>query len=267
MTPSTKALLVAVVIAGAGAAAWFLYLEDWLTGGPAPVAPAKPPASVAKAPASQPASKLAVAEAPKPAAAEAPKPAAAEAPKPAAASVAMAPAPEPAKPAAAPKEPPKPKAAEAPKPMVAEAPKPMAAEPPKPMAAEPPKLEPKPGAEAPAQEAAPREAPAPVPVAMRSARVTPGPKYNDLATAVLYRDAKAVEELIAFGKWPEKADSRGITPLMLAALLGEAGMAESLLKAGANPNRPGPGGATATSIARERSDTPILKLLQSHGGR
>jgi uncharacterized protein len=76
-----------------------------------------------------------------------------------------------------------------------------------------------------------------------------------------------VDELLAFGKWPEKADSRGITPLMLAAMLGEAGMAEALLKAGANPNRPGPGGSTATSIARERSDTAMLKLLQGHGGR
>ena len=102
---------------------------------------------------------------------------------------------------------------------------------------------------------------------MRAAPSIPGPKYNDLATAVLYRDTKAVQELLAFGKWPEKADSRGITPLMLAAEVGDAGAAEALLKAGANPTRPGPGGSTATSIARERSNAAMLKLLQSHGGR
>jgi hypothetical protein len=264
----TKVLLVAVLLAGAGAAAWFLYLEEWLADTPPPpVAKAKPPASVAKAPAPKPAAEAPkpapAAEAPKPApAAEAPKPApVAEAPKPAvipaSAPVVMTQAAPPPKLAPAPKEPAKPMA-EAPKP-AAETPQP-AAEAPKPAAETP-----KPMAEAPAPPAEPREPPVAVP-APRGPSV-PGPKYNDLATAVLYRDAKGVDELLAFGKWPEKADGRGITPLMLAALLGEAGMAESLLKAGANPNRPGPGGSTATSIARERSDTPMLKLLQSHGGR
>ena len=39
LTPTTKALIVAVVIAGAGAAAWVLYLEEWLAGGPRASAP------------------------------------------------------------------------------------------------------------------------------------------------------------------------------------------------------------------------------------
>jgi ankyrin repeat protein len=95
----------------------------------------------------------------------------------------------------------------------------------------------------------------------------PGPRFNDLATAVLYKDPKGVAELLAFGKWPDKPDSRGVTPLMLAAELGDAESAEALLKAGADPNRPGPGGDTATSIARERRHGALLGLLQRFGGK
>ena len=67
-------------------------------------------------------------------------------------------------------------------------------------------------------------------------------RFNDLVTAVLYRDAGAVNDLLAFGKWPDKADSTGMTPLMIAASLGETEIAEALLKAGADPQRAGPGG-------------------------
>ena len=87
-------------------------------------------------------------------------------------------------------------------------------------------------------------------------------RFNDLVTAVLYRDAGAVNDLLAFGKWPDKADSSGMTPLMLAASIGDAGIAQALLKAGANPRRAGPGGQTAISIARERKDAAMLGVLQ-----
>jgi uncharacterized RDD family membrane protein YckC len=148
----------------------------------------------------------------------------------------------------------------------------------KPMAPTPPPLEPaKPAVkeEEPAKPAAEAAAPPPPkPAAEEAPRVVvipgpvhPGPRYNDLVTAVLYRDAKGVEELLAFGKWPDKGDSRGFTPLMLAAMLGDAAIAESLLKAGANPNRPGPGGDTAMAIARERKDAGLIGLLQKHGAR
>ena len=94
----------------------------------------------------------------------------------------------------------------------------------------------------------------------RADRTVAGPvveskiRFNDLVTAVLYRDAGAVNDLLAFGKWPDKADSTGMTPLMIAASIGEAEIAEALLKAGADPRRAGPGGQTAISIARERKD-------------
>jgi uncharacterized RDD family membrane protein YckC len=108
--------------------------------------------------------------------------------------------------------------------------------------------------------------PTPTPVRVAPAAApgpsTPGPKFNDLMTAVLYRDAGAVNQLLAYGKWPDKRDSRGVTPLMAAVAIGERAIAEALLKAGANPGQPGPGGETALSIARERNDAAMLELLR-----
>ena len=176
---------------------------------------------------------------------------------PVAAPIVMAQAPDPAKPAPA-KEPAKPVVKEEP---VKEAPKPVA----KKRRAKPPvAMEDK---AKPAE--APRKAPPPAaaPTQSASAPAAPGMRFNDLMTAVLYRDAAAVNALLAFGKWPDKPDSRGMTPLMVAAMLGDAPIAEALLKAGANPSRPGPGGDTAMSIARERKDTGMVALLRHHGAR
>jgi hypothetical protein len=94
-----------------------------------------------------------------------------------------------------------------------------------------------------------------------------GPKYSDLTTAVLYRDPEAVEALLKFGKWPDKPDPKGWTPLMVAAQLGDVRSAELLLKAGADPNLSVQGGVSAGSIARERRDGAMLALLQRHGLR
>jgi uncharacterized RDD family membrane protein YckC len=202
-----------------------------------------------------------------PAAATPPKPAA-EAPKPAPVVVAAAPK--------APAEPPK----SAPAPL-----KQPATEPAKPAAAKPLEVPPAPVAAAPAAaaeepakaEPAPKESAAVVirtvaqeaPAAeprVRTAALAPAVeskiRFNDLVTAVLFRDAQAVNELLAFGKWPDKADSSGMTPLMIAAQLGETEIAQALLKAGADPKRTGPGGVTAMSLARERKDAAMLGLLQ-----
>jgi uncharacterized RDD family membrane protein YckC len=186
---------------------------------------------------------------------QAPKPAAAPVPKTVAAApkvAVAAPAPVPAQPVAVslPVQPVA-KAPEAPKPApvaVKEQPKPQ------------------PVAQAPAPEPV-KQASEPVAVPM-VVPVAAGPvvesklRFNDLVTAVLYQDAGAVNDLLAFGKWPDKADSNGMTPLMLAASLGQTEIAEALLKAGADPQRAGPGGATAISIARERKDAALLGLLQ-----
>ena len=112
--------------------------------------------------------------------------------------------------------------------------------------------------------------PAPVPVAppVRAAPATPfrpgpsvpGPKFNDLMTAVMYRDAAGVQELLAFGKWPDKPDSRGLTPLAVAVMLGDVASAEVLLKAGANPDG-------ARRVALELDDATVRALLERYGRR
>jgi uncharacterized RDD family membrane protein YckC len=234
---------------------------------PAPGAkPAAPAAAKPAAPASTADAKPAgpTADAKPAAPAVEAKPAAAPAPAPTV--IAQA---QPAKPAGAPAESPKPRAAEPAKPMAAEPVKPMAAEPEKPkMAERTVEKAPEPARKAEVAEA-PKAADAPMRTAAPAPQVAsvPGPRFNDLATAVLYRDPETVEVLLGYGKWPDKPDSRGVTPLMLAASLGDARSAEALLKAGANPNRPGPGGETAVIIARERRDTAMLGLMQRYGGR
>jgi uncharacterized RDD family membrane protein YckC len=94
-----------------------------------------------------------------------------------------------------------------------------------------------------------------------------GPKYNDVMTAVLYRDPAAIEELLKLGKWADKPDKSGLTPLMVAARLGDIRSAELLLKAGADPNLSAQGGVSAGSVARERGDGAMVALLQRHGLR
>jgi uncharacterized RDD family membrane protein YckC len=224
--------------------------------GEQPVAMQKP-APRAPKPAAAPVPKT-VAQAPQPAAAAAPK-AVAEAPK----AAAPAPAAAQAVPVSLPPQPVA-KAPEAPK----SAPAP--AKPPAKLAAAPvPPMAPKEPVKEPIKEAAPEPAPAkqqasePVRIPVAAGPVVESKlRFNDLVTAVLYQDAGAVNDLLAFGKWPDKADSTGMTPLMIAASLGQTEIAEALLKAGADPQRPGPAGVTAISIARERKDAALLGLLQ-----
>ncbi len=109
----------------------------------------------------------------------------------------------------------------------------------------------------------------PVPTVVRAAHPSPassgfmlssGPKYNDLMTAVLARDVAAVNELLKLGKWVDKPDSRGRTPLMVATAQGDAPIVEALLRAGASP-------APAVRVAEEHRNVEMVALLKRFGGR
>ena len=84
-------------------------------------------------------------------------------------------------------------------------------------------------------------------------RVT-GLRHNDLMTAVLDNDTQSVTELLRLGKWPDKPDSKGVTPLMVATERGDLRMAELLLRAGADAR-------SAGQLAQKRGDGDMMVLL------
>jgi ankyrin repeat protein len=101
-----------------------------------------------------------------------------------------------------------------------------------------------------------------VPLSRLSIPMQPGPRFNDIMTAVLYRDPETVSQLLSLGRWPDRRDSNGLTPLMVAAGSGDAAMVKLLLERGANPDLQAPGGATALEFALDRGDAPTTQLLQ-----
>ena len=191
---------------------------------PAPKATPKPPVQTAKAPAPQQ-----KASAPKPETMVLAQPA----PVP----------PEPAKAAVA---------AESPRPAAAAEPAKAAAEPVKAKAAA---AKPKPPGAQPVARTA-----KPAPVRTSEMKIPSGLRYNDLMTAVLHRDTESVHQLLKLGKWVDKPDSRGVTPLMVAAELGDVRTAEALLRGGANASR-------ALPVAEERRHGEMLKLLKRYTKR
>jgi uncharacterized RDD family membrane protein YckC len=166
----------------------------------------------------------------------APAPKAAPKPAPAPAPVAKAPAPKP-----------EPVALAQPAPLPAEHAKPR-------VAAEPTKPKP------PATKVVVARARAPAPVPPSSSKTGSGPRYNDLMTAVMYGDVGGVNELLKLGKWPDKPDSRGMTPLMAAAELGDVRTAEALLRAGASARR-------ALPVAEKYGDGEMTALLKRYSAR
>ncbi len=86
----------------------------------------------------------------------------------------------------------------------------------------------------------------------------PPTKYNDVMTAVVFRDLLALKELLALGEWPDKVDSHGRPPLLVALELGYSEMADALLEAGANPY---------WSLLRARQlrfDKPVIARLEQY---
>jgi uncharacterized RDD family membrane protein YckC len=240
---------------------------------PAAPAPSAPPSAAVNPAAASGSSAAAAAPAPQAAPPQAP------AAKPAASPVQVAQAPAPP----APKPVPETKPAPAPKPVAAPAPATKPADAPaaaaKPAASPMVKPEPAKDAAAPkaqepveAKPAAPPPAPQMqaeplVPLVRPAAALPPGPRFNDVMTAVLYSDPATVAQLLSLGRWPDKRDSNGLTPLMVAAANGDTAIAQLLLERGADPDLQAPGGATALDFALERGEARTTQLLQRKARR
>ena len=93
------------------------------------------------------------------------------------------------------------------------------------------------------------------------------PLYNDVMTAVLYGDRAAVAHLLELGRWVDKPDSNGLTPLMAAVLSRDAGMVDLLLQRGADPNLQAPGGDVALQMSRANGDGASESLLLKAGAK
>lgn len=90
------------------------------------------------------------------------------------------------------------------------------------------------------------------------------PKYNDLMTAVIRQDQAAVTQLLDLGWWVDKPDAKGTTPLLEAVSMGDAVLAELLLKRGANPNVVGRD-LSPLRAAKRNHDAVMEELLRGYG--
>ncbi|MBE0616275.1 MAG: RDD family protein [Burkholderiales bacterium] len=114
----------------------------------------------------------------------------------------------------------------------------------------------------------PKAAASPAPVVAAAPAYEPkviSPKFNDVMTAVIYEDEPAVKQLLDLGWWVDKPSTVGFTPLMAAVMRRNTRIAQLLLARGADPNASGPEGVTPLSLARERDDSATTALLVRQG--
>ena len=86
-----------------------------------------------------------------------------------------------------------------------------------------------------------------------------------LSDAVLYGQAKTVQQLIAAGADVNEIDATGMTPLMIAASQGETAIARMLLAAKADVNAASEDGTTALMRAASANRVDAVNLLLSSG--
>ena len=84
--------------------------------------------------------------------------------------------------------------------------------------------------------------------------------------AVRANDVEMTEMLLGAGAKPSAANQLGATPMLLAALDGNAAILERLIQAGADPNAPvSDTGDTALMIAARTGKADAVKVLLDHG--
>lgn len=128
---------------------------------------------------------------------------------------------------------------------------------------EPPRYQPQPARRATVPRLA-AESATPVPAAPPRMVITP--KYNDVMTAVMYRDAAAITQLLDLGWWVDRPDTNGVSPLMAAAWNGDLALVQLLLERGANPNLRARGGSVLDYAGRS-GDATVIELVKRAGAR
>jgi ankyrin repeat protein len=86
-----------------------------------------------------------------------------------------------------------------------------------------------------------------------------------LANHIVLGDFRAVKRLIEFGARADGLNTKGWTPLMLAAFNGKYDIAEYLVNLGVNVNYKDMWGDTALILASETNRSKIIKLLKESG--
>jgi ankyrin repeat protein len=82
---------------------------------------------------------------------------------------------------------------------------------------------------------------------------------------IIHAKVEVAEYLYLHGADPNAASPSGITPLHAAVMFNQPKMAEWLLERGANPN-PKYDSKTPLSMAAEKKQTELVKLLRTNGG-
>jgi ankyrin repeat protein len=108
---------------------------------------------------------------------------------------------------------------------------------------------------------------APLAAARRAEPALITPRFNDVMTAVIYSDPVTVAQLLDIGRWVDKPDSNGFTPLMVAVYLRDEDMVRLLLERGADPGLQAPGGDVALQMAQANGEGGIEALLRRAGAR
>jgi len=101
----------------------------------------------------------------------------------------------------------------------------------------------------------------PVPVLAATEPKIITPKYNDMLTAVLRGDIEGVKQLLDLGRWVDKPGPSGMTPLMAGVMNRDTQMVQFLLEHGAKPS------SQAIDLARKNKDSAIVLLLEQQNER